>query len=74
MNMDFVGFTYNGKHSWYDLGIYRTSDGSRYNDNLTPSLNDKTTDIPGGDGQYYFYTRAKNKVFSISYAFDSLTE
>lgn len=74
MNMDFIGFTYNGKHSWYDLGIYRTSDGSRYNDNLTPSLNDKATDIPGGDGQYYFYTRAKNKVFSISYAFDSLTE
>lgn len=74
MDLDFIGFTYNGKHSWHDLGIYRTSDGSRYNDTLTPSLNDKTTEVPGGNGQYYFYTRAKTKTFSISYAFDSLTE
>lgn len=74
MDLDFIGFTYNGKHSWHDLGIYRTSDGSRYNDTLTPSLNDKTAEVPGGNGQYYFYTRAKAKTFSISYAFDSLTE
>ena len=73
-DMDFIGFTYNGKHSWRDLGIYRTSDGARYNENLAASLNDKVTDVPGGDGQYYFYTRLKNKTFSLSYAFDSLTE
>jgi hypothetical protein len=47
---DFIGFTYNGKHSIGDFGIYRTSDGSRYNDDLVPALNDKTADIPGGDG------------------------
>lgn len=74
MDLDFIGFTYNGKHSWNDLGIYRTSEGSRYNDNLTPTLNDKTADNTGGDGQYFFYTKAKNKTFSVSYAFDSLTE
>ena len=74
MSMDFIGFTYNGKHSLRDLGIYRTSDGSRYNESLAPSLTDKTADIPGREGQYYFYTTAKNKTFSISYAFDSLTE
>lgn len=73
-DMDFIGFTYNGKHSWYDLGIYRISKGSRYNDTLTPSLEDKTAEIPGCDGQYHFSTRAKNKTFSVSYAFDSLTE
>lgn len=73
IDMDFIGFTYNGYHS-SSLGIYRTSDGSRYNENLITSLNDKTADVPGSDGQYYFYTSSKNKTFSISYAFDSLTE
>ena len=72
--MDFIGFTYNGKHSFHDLGIYRTSNGSRYDENLTPSLTDKTTDATGRDGQYYFYTTAKNRTFTVSYAFDSLSE
>lgn len=72
--MDFIGFTYNGKHSFNDFGIYRTSEGSRYNDNLVPSMTDKTVDIPGGDGQYYFYTTHKNRQFSIPIAFDGLTE
>jgi hypothetical protein len=46
----FIGFTYNGQHSIDDFGIYRTSDGSRYNYNLIPQLNDKTADVPGGHG------------------------
>lgn len=74
MSMDFIGFTYNGKHSFRDLHIYRTSNGSRYNDNLNAALTDKTADVPGGDGQYYFGTTHKNKTFSVSYAFDNLTE
>lgn len=74
MSMDFIGFTYNGKHSFRDLNIYRTSNGSRYNDNLNATLTDKTADVPGGDGQYYFGTTKKNKTFSVSYAFDNLTE
>lgn len=74
MSMDFIGFTYNGKHSFRDLHIYRTSNGSRYNDNLNATLTDKTADVPGGDGQYYFGTTHKNKTFSVSYAFDNLTE
>lgn len=58
---DFIGFTYNGKHSIDDFGIYRTSDGNRYNDNLVPQMTDKTADVPGGDGQYYFYTNYKSR-------------
>lgn len=73
-DMDFIGFTYNGKHSWRDLGIYRTSDGSRYNGSLTATMTDKTADVPGGDGQYYFGTTFKNKTFTVNYAFDELTE
>lgn len=71
---DFIGFTYGGKHSIDDFGIYRTSDGDRYNDNLIPPLADKTADIPRGDGQYYFSSHYKPRQFSIPIAFDSLTE
>ena len=71
---DFIGFTYGGKHSIDDFGIYRTSDGSRYNDNLIPQLTDKTADVPGGDGQYYFSSYYKPRQFSIPIAFDGLTE
>ena len=56
---DFIGITFDGKHSIDDFGIYRTSDGNRYNENIIPPFNDKTADIPGGDGQYYFYTLHK---------------
>lgn len=71
---DFIGFTYNGKHCIKDFDVYRTSDGSRYNDNFVPSMTDKTADVPGGDGQYFFQTNHKNKQFSVSIAFDHLTE
>lgn len=30
MDMDFLGFTYNGKHSYKDYGIYRVSEGNSY--------------------------------------------
>lgn len=58
---DFIGFTYNGKHSIRDFEVYRTSDGSRYNDNLVPNMNDKTADVPGSNGQYFFNTTYKNR-------------
>lgn len=72
--LDFLAFSFNGKHSWDDFGIYRTSDGNRYNENLAPTLNDKTAEVPGGDGMYYFGTTHKQKDFNISFAFDHLTE
>jgi hypothetical protein len=34
---DYMGFTYNGIHS-SDIGIVRTSDGSRFNENLLPTM------------------------------------
>ena len=50
---DFLGFTYNGIHS-SELGIFRVSDGSRYTENLLPTIQDKTVQVPGADGTYYF--------------------
>ena len=71
---DFIGFTYNEKHSIRDLKIYRTSSSNRYDDNISSAMTDKTADIPGGDGQYYFGTTFKNRTFTINYVFDDLTE
>ena len=73
-NLDFIGFTYNGKHSYDYFKIYRTSEGNRYNNDLVPAMTDKTADMPGGDGQYFFNTTYKNRVFSVPIAFDKLTE
>ena len=50
MGLDFIGFTYNGKHSVRDLKIYRTSNSNRYTENLTATMTDKTADVPGGEG------------------------
>lgn len=74
IDYDFIGFTFGDKHSYRDLKIYRTSDGSRYNVNLTAPIKDMATDVPGGDGQYLFDTKYAARQFSIPFAFDRLTE
>jgi hypothetical protein len=33
-DFDFIGFTFDGKHSYYDFGIYRTSGGDMYQLNV----------------------------------------
>lgn len=70
---DYIGFSFNGVHS-SELGIKRISEGSRFNENLLPTIQDKTIQVPGGDGMYYFGSYYTQRQFSISYAFDSLTE
>lgn len=71
---DFIGFTYKGKHSIRDFDVYRVSDGSRYNFDLVPTITDKTIDIPGNDGMYFFNSFHKQRQFSINIAFNHLTE
>lgn len=70
---DYIGFTFNGVHS-DALGIKRTSEGSRFNESLLPTIQDKTVQVPGGDGMYYFGSYYTQRQFNISYAFDALTE
>lgn len=70
---DFLGFTYGGVHS-SSLGIVRTSDGSRYSDNLLPEFEDKTVKVPGRDETYYFGSEYKQRTFEIKIAFDHMTE
>ena len=71
---DFLGFSFAGKHSWDDFGLIRTSDSDRYNENLAPMMNDKTADVPGGDGMYFFGSTHKQKDFNVSFAFENMTE
>lgn len=71
---DFIGFTYKGLHSIRDFEIYRVSDGSRYNFDLAPAITDKTMDIPGNDGMFFFNSFHKQRQFSINIAFNHLTE
>lgn len=73
MATDFIGFTIGGHHST-DLGLYRVSDGSRYNENLLPTISDQTVQVPGGDGTYYFGSYYTQRSIPISVAYDSLTE
>ena len=64
---DFIGFSFDGNHS-SDLGIVRTSNGSRYDDNLLPTSQDQTAAVPGGDGTYYWDTSHTQKPFNIPIA------
>ena len=70
---DFIGFSFN-EHRSESLGIVRVSDGSRYNEDLVPTTQDKTVQVPGGDGFYYFGSDYTQKPFNINIAFDELTE
>lgn len=69
----FIGFTFNGYHS-KDLGIYRTSDGSRYNELMVPNFSDTAAQVPGSDGMLYWESFYNNGQFSIPIAFDHITE
>ncbi len=70
---DFIGFWLDNTHS-SELGIIRTSDGSRFNENLLPTVQDKTVQVPGGDGFYYFGSYYTQRPFNIPIAFDNMTE
>ena len=70
---DFLAFSFKGKHSVYDFGIYRVIDGDRYNFDLAPTMTDKTAEN-STDGTFYFFTTHKQKNFNISFAFDGMTQ
>lgn len=71
---DYVGFIFNGFHSKKDLGIVRTSNGSRFDENLLPTIQDKTVQVPGGDGTYFFGSYYTQRQFTVPFAFDDLDE
>lgn len=70
---DYLGFQF-GEHHSRDLGLYRVSDGDRYNDVSIPNFTDTTSKIPGGDGTYYWDSFYSQRTFTIQCAFDDLSE
>lgn len=70
---DFIGFTFNGVHS-SDLGIVRVSEGTRFKEPSLPNMSDRTVQIPGSDGTYYFGSSYTQRPFDLSFAYDELTE
>ena len=70
---DFIGFSFNGVHS-DTLHIKRVSDGSRYNDTLSPNFQDVKAQVPGRDGTLYWDSFYSEKPFPVQIAFDDLSE
>lgn len=70
---DFTGFTYNGKHT-STFHILRVSSGNRYDESVLPTMQNKTAQVPGGDGTYYFGSYYTQRNFNLKLAYDSLTE
>ena len=70
---DWIGFTFNGIHS-SELGFIRVSDGSRYNENILPTMKDAVVQVPGENGSYFFGSYYTQKVFNFNIAFDTMTE
>ncbi len=67
---DYIGFTFGDVHS-SELGLVRVSDGSRYNTDLLPPLDDKVAQVAGRDGEVLFGTTYKAKEIKVPVAFDN---
>ena len=72
-DMDFLGFTFNGKHSYLDLGVIRIIN-DRIQTQLSPDISDLTAESTGSDGMYFFGSYHKSRKFTVDFAFDNLTE
>ncbi len=70
---DYIGFTFGGVHS-SELGLVRVSNGSRYEMDLLPPLQDKTVQVAGRDGAVYFNSQYNTKPIKVPIAFDNLNE
>jgi len=70
---DFIGFTFNGRHS-SEFNIIQVSNGNRMGKEILPSPKDVTAQVTGVDGSYYYNSTYGNRTFSINFAFDDLRE
>jgi len=70
---DFIGFWFDGKHS-SEFKLMRVSNGSRYDDTLTPAFKDNTQTLPGRDGTLYWDSYYTQRPITINVAFDELNE
>lgn len=75
VDYDYIAFSFCGKHSIEDFGIYRVSEANDgYTHNLTLESKDITAEVEGADGTFYFGSTAPKQTISIKIAFDNLSE
>lgn len=70
---DFTGFRFGNAHS-KDLHLIVVSSSDRYEKNLLPENKDYSTEVPGGNGSYYFGSTFGNREFKVKVAFDNVDE
>lgn len=70
---EYIGFKFNNKHS-SEFGIVRVSQGSRFNENLLPTARDRSVAPQGYQGKIYQGSDYDTRVFSVSVAYDAMTE
>lgn len=68
---DFLGFSFNGRHS-SEFKFIRVSKSDRYEDEVVPATKDTTIDIPGRDGALFINSKKQKKVWNISFAYDDM--
>ena len=71
-DFEFLGFSFNGRHS-SEFGLTVVSPSDRTQENIFTSFEDKTVEVSGRDGAYYFGTEIKRKELGLTVAFDRLT-
>jgi len=75
---DFTGFSFGNWHSSDPetglVKVLRVSGGDRYEEELHPEIKDRTAEVPGMNGEYYFGSDYGTRTFNIEIAYDSLTE
>ena len=74
LDYDFIGFTFNGKHSIKDLSIYRVSQSSRYDLPLGPSTTEEAKESESSNLTHYFSSSSGPQTFTINFAFENLKE
>lgn len=75
---DFTGFSFGDWHSTDPetgvVEVIRVSSGDRYEEQLHPEIKDRTAEVPGVNGEYFFGSDFGTRTFDIEFAFDHLTE
>lgn len=71
-DFEFIGLTYGGIHS-SELGLTVVAPSNFFSEPLFAEFEDKTIEVDGRDGAYYFGTRVKAKSLEVSFAFDNVS-